>query len=139
MTTDQIIDRTSIIDTIVRLFVSTDQRDWKAVEACFAPEVHFDMTSLAGGEPERLTPARIASGWSEGLAPIEAIHHQAGNFQVEPGAHDATATCYAIALHYRRVASGRNTRTFVGSYDFHLVRGASGGWRIDPVSYTHLR
>jgi hypothetical protein len=31
---------------------------------------------------------------------------------------------------HRRMRSGRNTRVFVGSYDFHLQRVADG-WRID--------
>lgn len=136
MSTDSLVDQAAVVDTLVRLFVATDQRDWKTVEQCFAESVHFDMTSLAGGQPSRLLPSQISSAWAEGLAPIQAIHHQAGNFQVTVGGNDATAFCYAIASHYRRVASGRNTRTFVGSYDFHLVRDASLRWRIDLFRFN---
>jgi hypothetical protein len=127
----ELIDRNDIVETIVRLFVGTDSRDWKAVADCFASSVLFDMTSLAGGEPATVTPAQITAGWQTGLAPIEAIHHQAGNFLVDLSGDEATASCYATATHYRRVASGRNARTFVGSYDFYLKRDPSRRWRID--------
>jgi hypothetical protein len=42
---------------------------------------------------------------------------------------EADATCYGIAIHYRPNASGRNARTFVGSYDLGLRR-LKGRWRI---------
>lgn len=125
----------AIVDVAVALFVATDRRDWKTVESCFAPSVLFDMTSLVGGTPALLTPPQIAEGWAEGLAPLEAVHHQAGNFQVALRDADADLFCYATATHYRRVASGRNTRTFVGSYDFHLVRD-NDRWRIDAFRFN---
>ncbi len=133
---EHLIDRAAVIDTIVNLFVSTDRRDWASVRECLADNVLFDMTSLAGGEASRLAGSQIAAGWADGLAPIEAVHHQAGNFQVDVSGDQATAFCYAVAYHYRRVASGRNTRTFVGSYDFHLLRDRSGRWRIDLFRFN---
>jgi hypothetical protein len=124
-----------ILDTITRLFVGTDQRDWGAVRACLAPRVHFDMTSLAGSAPADRTAEEIIAGWEEGLRPIEAVHHQAGNYRVEIDGERARAFCYGIALHYRRTRSGRNTRTFVGSYDFGL-RELDGAWRIDAFRFN---
>ena len=131
----RLLDQDAIAAVINRLFVGTDARDWAAVRACFAPEVLFDMTSLAGGDPSRLTPPQITDGWESGLRPIEAIHHQWGNLAVEAGAAEASATCYGIAYHFRRTRPGRNTRVFVGSYDFHLRR-AGQGWLIDAFRFT---
>lgn len=136
MTAEELSSRQAIVDTIVKLFVATDERDWATVEECFADAVHFDMTSLAGGEPLTLIPPEIAAAWSEGLAPIESVHHQAGNFQVQLLGDEATAFCYAIALHYRKVASGRNVRRFVGSYDLHLIRDPSSRWCIDLFRFN---
>jgi len=124
-----LIERDRVIGTIVSLFVSTDSRDWEAVGRCFADEVEFDMTSLAGGEPARLTPAEIVATWDEGLRAIDQIHHQAGNFRVQVRGDEAEASCYGIALHYRRRDDGRNTRAFVGSYDFRFAR-RDDGWKI---------
>lgn len=128
-------DREQIIDTVVRLFVATDERDWKGVERCFSDMVRFDMSSLGGGESQDLTPATIIAGWREGLEPIEKIHHQVGNFRVEKGRDEADVSCYGIAMHYREVENGRNVRTFVGSYDIHLVREGDD-WHIDGFRFN---
>jgi hypothetical protein len=48
----------------------------------------------------------------------------------------AIAFCYGIALHYRKTKSGKNTRTFVGSYDFTLHREAGELWRIDAFKFN---
>jgi hypothetical protein len=130
-----LLARQAITDTITTLFVATDARDWETVRACFTPEVHFDMTSLVGGEPQIMTPAAIAAAWEQGLRPIEAVHHQAGNFRVDIRGSGASAFCYGIACHYRRHPSGRNTRVFVGSYDFGL-REDGGRWQINSFRFV---
>ncbi len=125
-----LLERERVAEVLTALFVGTDARDWARVRGCFAPRVTFDMTSLAGGEVQQLSPEDIAAGWETGLAPIEAVHHQTGNVSIGVAGTEATASCYGIAYHYRPVGSGRNTRVFVGSYEFHLVL-RDGTWRID--------
>lgn len=131
---NRIIEKERVADVINTLFVATDARDWVRVTDCFAAQVTFDMTSLSGGAPSRLSPQEIAAAWRNGLAPIESVHHQTGNMSIRPEDGEATASCYAIAYHYRRTASGRNTRVFVGSYDFHLIR--EGSWKIDLFRFN---
>lgn len=127
--------RDAVIDVLNALFVGTDDRDWNRVRACLAPEVRFDMTSLAGGEPSVLTPVQITEAWRQGLQPISAVHHQVGNYRVVIDGTSATAFCYGVAWHYRKTASGRNTRMFVGSYDFHLVAHEQR-WLIDSFRFN---
>ena len=131
-----LVARQQITDCIVRLFVSTDARDWDGVRACLTDTVYFDMTSLAGGEPATVPAEQIIAGWMEGLAPIEFVHHQAGNFQITVRGREADASCYGIAMHYRRMPSGRNTRTFVGTYDFTLVNQSGEPWRISAFRFN---
>lgn len=123
-----LLAKDQIADRIHRLFIATDRRDWAAVQSCFSDSVHFDMTSLAGGEPVTLTPEQITDAWEQGLRPIEAVHHQAGNLQICVDDDRASAFCYAVASHYRPTSSGENTRTFVGSYDFELQRVEDAWW-----------
>lgn len=130
-----LIDKAAIVDTINKLFIATDERDWEAVKQCLSPQVHFDMTSLAGGEPANLTPQQIVESWEKGLRPLTAIHHQAGNYRITLSADRAVAFCYGIASHYLPNPSGRNTRTFVGSYDFHLERDGAA-WRISSFRFN---
>lgn len=129
--------RLEILDTINDLFVGTDDRDWARVRAVLAPQVFFDMKSLTGAEPSTISSREIIAGWEDGLRPLKAVHHQTGNFRirVDEDGNGANAFCYGIALHYCPNASGRNTRTFVGSYDFHLQRG-DGRWRIDSFRFN---
>ena len=130
-----LVERERIASVINAIFVATDARDWARVRGTLAPRVTLDMTSMTGGEPQQLSPEEIAAGWESGLRPIEAVHHQVGNMAITCGGTDASASCYGIAYHYRRTVSGRNTRTFVGSYDFHL-RQQDGDWRIDLFRFN---
>lgn len=132
----ELLAQQRISDCIIRLFVATDARDWAGVRACLTDTVHFDMTSLAGGQPADVPAEQIIAGWTTGLAPIESVHHQAGNFRITVHGDEADAFCYAIALHYRRTRSGRNTRTFVGSYDMKLVNEADDAWRISAFRFN---
>ena len=125
----------AIVDAITHLFIATDNRDWPRVERCFANEVTFDMTSMTGGTPSKTTPREIASGWETGLAPLDAVHHQIGNVLVHAHEHEAAVSCYGIAYHYRRAATNGRTRTFVGTYDFHLVR-IGDEWKIDVFKFN---
>ena len=132
---EMLVERDIIVDIINTLFIATDARDWAAVRACLAPEVLFDMTSLTGGEPQRLGAQTIINGWEEGLRPLQAVHHQSGNFRVRIEGTRADAFCYAIAYHYLPRASGESTRTFVGSYDFQLDK-ATERWRITAFRFN---
>lgn len=129
-----VVERERIAEVIDTLFLATDARDWERVQACFAPRVAFDMTSLAGGAPAQLSPGDITAGWDSGLRFLDSVHHQVGNLVIHCQAREATASCYGLAYHYRRTSSGRNTRLFVGSYDFHLVLEEQ--WKIDLFRFN---
>ncbi len=133
--TKVLIEEKAVVKTVNRLFVSTDNRNWKGVKACFADEVLLDVTSMVGGEPNKLTPQQIADAWAQGLKGLKAIHHQAGNYDVSLKADEADVFCYGIAFHYLPNATGQNSRTFVGSYNFHLVKVGTD-WKIDIFKYN---
>ena len=130
-----IAGQNEVIAVANRLFICTDNRDWQCVRDVFAPEVLFDMTSLAGGQPEKKTPQQIADTWEQGLKAVKAIHHQAGNYQVTLKGNEADLFCYGTAFHYLPNPTERNTRTFVGSYNFHMVR-SDAGWKIDRLKFN---
>ncbi len=134
-----LLDRARIIDRLTELFLATDRKDWPAVEACFAPEVEFDMSSVGAGPASSKHATEIVDGWRTGLAGVEHLHHQAGNFVVHATGDRAAASCYGIAYHYRARRDGRNTRVFVGSYDYQLARDTTSpqpAWRITAMCFT---
>lgn len=124
-----------ILNIINDLFIHTDQRNWEMVERCFADEVHFDMTSLAGGESKTLSPKQITSGWDTGLREVTAIHHQTGNFRVDVTGDKATVFCYGTAYNYLTGKSGNHVRMFVGSYDFELIKHEAS-WKINLFRFN---
>lgn len=131
----QIADRFAIEETITNLFIKTDEKDWVGVQKVFMPKVNFDMSSLNGEKPTLLTPKEITTMWEKGLKEIKAIHHQVGNFRFLIQGNSAEVHCYGTAFHYKPNKTKRNTRTFVGSYDFHLTR-IDAGWSIDSFRYN---
>ncbi|HEX6790093.1 MAG TPA: nuclear transport factor 2 family protein [Candidatus Krumholzibacteria bacterium] len=131
---ETIIERARVEETINRLFIATDSADWAAVERSFTPLVQLDMSSV-GGPAKEMAGAEIAAMWSKGLSHLESVHHQAGNFLIQVNAESASAFCYAIATHYLPNASGRNTRSFTGSYQFELEKNA-GRWMIRAMRFN---
>lgn len=132
---ETVADQAKVIETINRLFIGTDNRDWALVKSCFAPRVLFDMSSLGAGEPKHLTPDDIVAAWDTGLKPLKAIHHQVGNYLVQVDGTKAEAFCYGIASHYLPNKSKKNTRTFVGSYEFELLKDGDR-WRIATFKFN---
>ena len=130
-----LLDRESVAEVVNTLFVAVDNRDWATARACLADSVHFDVTSLGAPAPQELSPEQITSAWESGLAPLEAVHHQSGNFLIRVAGDQAECFCYGVALHYRRVRSGNNTRRFVGSYEYRLAR-RDGRWRITQFKFN---
>lgn len=131
-----ILNRIHLTDTVTKLFVYTDSREWtKLLDECFAAEVFFDMRSLGGTEPATVAARDIVAGWDTGLKPLKAVHHQIGNLLVTARDEDADVFCYGIATHYLPNASGENVRIFVGTYDLHLIRSGDQ-WRIDLLRFN---
>ncbi len=130
-----LLEKDEVKEVVNRLFINTDNRDWDTVSQLFASEVLFDMTSMVGGEPVRLTPQEIVASWEKGLKPLKAIHHQAGNYIVTAYQNEADVFCYGIASHYLPNKTNQNTRIFVGSYDFHLIKRGEN-WQIDKFKFN---
>jgi hypothetical protein len=129
--------REEIIELANKLFIYTDHFQWpQLLEEVFTEEVYFDMSSAGGGDPAKLKATQICDNWQKGLADLDAVHHQAGNYIViQPDANTAHVFCYAIALHYKKSATQGQTREFVGSYDLSFVL-TDVGWRISGFKYN---
>lgn len=130
----RLLEKDAVVSTVNRLFRSVDEKNWEGAESCLAPRVLLDVSSVDGSEPAHTTGAAIVEGWREALTPIEKVHHQAGNYEVEVRGEEANASCYGIAYHYLSNESGRNTRVFVGTYAMRL-RKSGGAWRIYRFRY----
>ncbi|NNC70885.1 MAG: SnoaL-like domain-containing protein [Flavobacteriaceae bacterium] len=128
-------EREQIIETVNKLFIYTDHRYWEKLQnEVFSKFVHLDMTSM-GGEVRELLSNEICENWSQGFQEIDVVNHLAGNYLVTIKENKAEVFAYATATHYKKNAKRGNTRDFVGSYDFNLVKNHEG-WRIDKMKYN---
>lgn len=130
-----IVDRLEIEDTMTALFVNTDSKNWQGVQDTFAEQVTFDMSSLTKESAKVVTPKQIADTWTQGLKDIPTVHHQGGNYRVQIHGNSADAQAYGIAFHYKKKPDGKNSRTFVGNYDYHFKK-INGRWKIDLFRFN---
>ncbi|MER5261921.1 nuclear transport factor 2 family protein [Actinosynnema sp. NPDC002837] len=126
------MDRSDVIDTCTAMAWHADHREWDRLGRVFADEVTLDYTSLNGGEPVTLTPARIIEGWRAGLGAYAATQHLLGNQLVTVTGDTAVCTATVQATH--RKPDGA-LWTLGGFYRFDLVRTGEG-WRIGGVVLT---
>lgn len=118
-----------------KLFMYTDQRNWAALaDEVFTEKVWFDMAS-AGGEAKEMSAKEICDYWQQGLADLDALHHQAGHYLISINGDGADIFAYAIALHYKEAAAAGKTRSFVGSYDLKAIREGKN-WRLSQFKYN---
>jgi SnoaL-like domain len=126
--------RLAVEDTVIAMFVATDQRDWTALQGCFTDPFTLDMTSIMGGSPASMSPGLVADAWAEGFKSLDHVHHQIGNLQTTIKGRQATVRCYGVAFHHRARVSGLKTRIFVGTYQLQLVGGAEN-WQISELKF----
>ena len=127
--------RERIIETVNKLFLYTDNKDWDMLRKdVFSSEVDLDMSSIDGPD-KTMTSGEICKMWAEGFSGIDQINHLAGNYLVTLLAPDhAVVFCYATATHFTEAAKNGKTREFTGSYDIRLHQGEDG-WRINHLAY----
>lgn len=89
-----------IQETVINVFVNSDNRNWKEVEAQFASKVNLDYSSMSGQPASEVTPEQITSSWKTVLPGFTHTHHQIGNFITEINGNKAHSFCYGTATHY---------------------------------------
>jgi hypothetical protein len=124
-----------IIETVNKLFISADNRDWETVKAIFNDTVLLDYTSMAGGQPAELASVDIIDSWKSIMPGFDQTHHQLGNYIIEIESLVAKVFCYGTATHYLGNESKNNLWTVVGSYDLEL-QTISKAWRITKMKFN---
>ena len=116
-----LLEKDQIKETINKLYMATDSRDWEGLKRLFNDKVHFDMKSLTGVHPSSETPDSIAYAWEKGLEDVPVVHHQSGNYVIDVDEDNLTAKVknYGMAVHHY---PNRKTVWFVGSYDWELIK-----------------
>jgi len=120
-------------ETITKMFIATDQRNWTAVENAFTEEVVLDYSSMTGNPPSNVSPHLIIQSWQGILPGFEHTHHQLGNFITDENDGTAHVFCYGTATHFLKDQGG-NIWTVVGHYDFDLTQ-QQDAWKINHMKF----
>jgi hypothetical protein len=127
--------REEILEVINKLFIYTDNQEWKKLQAeVFSNDVLFDMSSVGGPNAETTSKA-ICDIWRKGFEGIDSVNHLAGNHLVHINDIIATVFVYATATHFKEAAAQGKTREFIGTYDISLMKHGIG-WRIYQFKYN---
>src|ERR1700719_78237 len=134
-TTSELEDRLAILELIGNLALLLDARDWNALERLFADPVHYDRTSLFGGQPETLSPAELMAGYRQALGNLDAVHHLITCHVISLDGDQATCAADMQGTHVLANASGGPMWTVGGRHDYQLTR-TPGGWRVAGLTFT---
>jgi hypothetical protein len=128
-------DRLAILELIGNLALLLDARDWDALEQLWADQVHYDRSSLFGGEPEILSAAEVVAGYREALGGLDALHHLITGHVISIDGDKATCAANMQGTHVLANPSGDPMWTVGGRHDYQLERAADG-WRIAGLTFT---
>ncbi len=126
----QVMDRQTIVDLVVRWAMALDAKDWDAARACLADEVEADYGDLRG-TAERMPAEAFVALRREALGPLRT-HHLSTNHLVQLEGDEAT--CRSAFLIHRLDPRQPEPNTFdtLGHYE-HGLRRIGGAWRIVKV------
>ena len=128
-------DRLAILELIGNLALLLDARDWDALEELFADPVHYDRTSLFGGEPLTFSPAELVDDYRHNLGNLDAVHHMITCHVINIDGDQATCAANMQGTHVFSNPSGGPIWTVAGRHDYQLKRTAAG-WKIAGLTFT---
>jgi hypothetical protein len=130
--------RQEIEETVDRLGLHLDAKEWLELGEVLAETVELDYVSLFGGKAEQLPRAEVINRWKSLLSPLKATQHIITNLHITIRA-DSTADCAAnvVATHIRPNPMGDSLWTVGGRYDFQLLL-EGGRWKISAIKLTVL-
>jgi hypothetical protein len=128
-------DHLAIVAAVNEIGLAADMRDWPRVRAQFADEVLVDYTSLAGGQPARMSADDLVASWRAFLPGFTVTQHLVGSHRVNAEGKRASVLSQFIATHRLAGATGGELWTLGGHYR-HTLRKTGAAWKVDAVTMT---
>ncbi len=123
-------DRDKIQELMAIYARALDEKDYSAIEACFAYDAvveYSGFSSIMTGRIEIVAHMRMA------LEPLHATQHLFTNFIVENDDQSGQLTCDILAQHVRSAGPPPETYMAGGRYKVE-VRKTKGTWQIAKLS-----
>jgi hypothetical protein len=127
-------DHTDIIDHVNSIFDTVDAKDWDSTLTLFEPLVEVDFTSLAGGEPAKITGGELVDGWRQGLHPKKKSFHLVSHYRVRVEDDTANVAVKGYAYNVLDEDLGGGMWEVWGAYDIPLRRTGTG-WKASGIAF----
>jgi SnoaL-like domain len=110
-----------------------DAKDWEKCRSYFDDEIAVDFTSLAGGEPAKISADELINGWKKNLFAEKKTYHQRGNHRIEIDGD--TAAVFSKAYAFNLLESGEITGLWEvwGNYT-HTLKRTNEGWKCSGMT-----
>jgi SnoaL-like domain len=134
--TDLNPDYVEIINTVNRISIHADLRNWAACRNCFADQVEVDYTSLQGGKPAMIAADTLLKQWATSFdQSFKTTQHLIGSHAVT--LKGDTATCISqFQAHHVLLNSGDSPFWRLGGIYHHSLARSSNGWRVFKLQMT---
>jgi hypothetical protein len=109
-----------------------DAKVWETCRSFFADEVEVDFTSLAGGEPAKISADDLIAAWKTNLFAEKKTYHQRGNHRIEVSGDKATVFSKAYAFNLLESGEVAGLWEVWGNYTHDLVR-TENGWKCSAM------
>ncbi len=130
-----LVDRTEIIDTLLRYATSVDTRDWELLLTAYTDEIEVDMISIGMMEIMTMSAREFAGMIEQAVIGFDSTQHLVSNHVVNIDGDRATCVSYLQAQHYRAQDNEIHALTMGGYYSNDLIRTPEG-WRINKYKVT---
>lgn len=132
----QTSDKIDIINTVNKIALMSDLRQWKQVVVQFTDKVEFDYTSLIGGEPITVPAILQVKEWEESFTKrFKTTQHILGSHTLILDGDKATCTSHFQAHHVFLEPSKAQSWTLGGTYNHQLIR-VDDAWKVNKMKMT---
>ena len=129
---DRTRDELDIRNTVDEVDNACDLKEWKRLRTYFADDIDVDFTSLAGGEPMRITSDQLIDAWRTNLFANKKTFHQRGNHVICLDGERATVFSKGYAFNLLEDGPVTGLWEVWGNYTHTLIR-TPDGWIVDGM------
>lgn len=132
-TPESIADELQIRRVVDEIDNLCDAKDWRKLVKLFTDEVDADFTSLAGGEPAKMSAEDLVGAWEANLFDEKKTFHQRGNHRIKIRGDKAEVFSKAYAFNLLEKGKVKGFWEVWGNYTHSLTR-TEKGWKCSGMS-----
>lgn len=129
------VKRDDITGRLGWMFDSMDKLDWDAVRKVLADQVEFD----SGKGPEQKSADEVIATWKDEYKKLDGLQHLTAAYGIEVFPTEARIKFKGITTHFKRLKSGKDTKTIYGDYEVTMVPATDPldwAWKVSKFKHN---